>query len=82
MHTRFSRLRRFRPDPVKLDWALAALLTVGSELAIWLGGDVARHRLGAALIAPAIMAPIAVRRRYPTLVGTAVPVVSAFEHDR
>ena len=81
MHPRLSRLRRFRLDPVKVDWALAALLSVGAQLAIWLGSDAAHHRLGAALVAPAITAPIAVRRRYPTLVGTAVPLVAAFDHD-
>jgi signal transduction histidine kinase len=81
VHPRLSRLRRFRLDPVKVDWALAALLSVGAQLAIWLGSDAAHHRLGAALVAPAITAPIAVRRRYATLVGTAVPLVAAFDHD-
>jgi signal transduction histidine kinase len=80
VHVRLTRLRRLRPDLVWLDRTLAALLTVGAELAIWLGGDAAHHRLGAALIAPAIMASIAVRRRYPTLVGTAVPVLATFDH--
>ena len=81
MHPRLSRLRPFRLDPVKVDWALATLLSVGAQLAIWLGSDAAHHRLGAALVAPAITAPIAVRRRYPALVGTAVPLVAAFDHD-
>jgi len=31
VHPRLSRLRRFRLDPVKVDWALAALLSVGSS---------------------------------------------------
>ena len=66
---------------MKVDWALAVLLTVGAQLAIWLGSDAAHHRLGAALVAPAITAPIAVRRRYPALVGTAVPLVAAVDHD-
>jgi len=81
VHPRLSRLRRFPLDPVKVDWALAAVLTVGAQLAIWLGSDVAHHRLGAALVALTITAPIAVRRRYPTLVGTAVPLVAAVDHD-
>jgi len=76
---RLSGLRHFRPDPLRVDRILAILLTVGAELAIWLGGDAAHHRQGAALIAPAMMAPIAVRRRYPTLVGTAVPVLGAIQ---
>ena len=80
VHTRLSDLGRFWPDPLTLDRALAALLTVGAELAIWLGGDATHHRLGVALVAPAFMGSLAVRRRYPALVGTAVPVVGAFEH--
>jgi signal transduction histidine kinase len=77
---RLDGLRSVRPDPLTLDRALAALLTVGAELAIWLGSDAAHHRLGAALLAPAITAPIAVRRRYPTLVGVGVPLISALDH--
>ena len=80
MHLSISRLRRVRLDPVTFDWVLAALLTVGAELDIWLGSDVPKHRLAAALVACAIAPPIAVRRRYPGLVGTTVPVISAFEH--
>jgi len=73
-------LRRLRVDSVKIDWALGALLTVGAELAIWLGSDAADGRLGGALVAPAITAPIAVRRPYPFLVGTGVPLVGALHH--
>jgi signal transduction histidine kinase len=80
VHARFSRLGRFRLDALTLDWTLAALLTVGAQLDIWLGSDAAHHRLGAALVAPAITASIAVRRRYPALVGAAVPVLATFDH--
>jgi signal transduction histidine kinase len=59
---------------------LAALLTVGAELSIWLGDDAAGHRLWAALVAPAITAPIAVRRLYPATVGTGVSVLAAIDH--
>jgi signal transduction histidine kinase len=76
-----SRLRRFTLDPVKVDWALAAVLTVGAQLAIWLGSDAAHHRFGAALVALAITAPIAARRRYPALVGTAVSLLAAVDHS-
>jgi signal transduction histidine kinase len=75
-----TRLFRRQPDPRRMDMTLAALLTLGAELAIWVGGDASDHRLGAALVAPVLTAPIAVRRRYPTLVGAGVPVVSAFAH--
>jgi signal transduction histidine kinase len=80
VRTRLSSLPRFRPDPVMLDRALAALLTVGAQLEIWLSSEVTHHRLEFALVAPLITAPIAVRRRYPTLVGTAVPVLGAFQY--
>jgi signal transduction histidine kinase len=74
------RAVRQRPDPQRVDEALAALLTVGALVAIWLGGDAANHRLGAALIAPAITLPIAVRRRYPAVVAAAVAVLSTVDH--
>jgi len=77
---RLASLRRLRPDSVSLDWALAALLVVGTQLEIWLGGDAAHDRIWAALISLAIMAPVAVRRTYPALVGTGVPVLAALDH--
>jgi signal transduction histidine kinase len=77
--TSLVRLRRFRTDPLTLDRTLATLLTVGAELQIWLGGSAGHHRVAAALVAPAVTASIAVRRRYPTLVGIGVPVLTAFE---
>jgi signal transduction histidine kinase len=77
---RLAGLRRLRPDPLVLDWVLAVLLTVGAQLQIWLGSDGAGHQLWAALAALAIMAPVAVRRRYPAVVGTGVPVLSAVDH--
>jgi signal transduction histidine kinase len=71
-------LLRFARDPVTIDRALAILLTVVAELDAWLGSDAAHHRLASALATPVITASIAVRRRYPALVGTAVPVFAAF----
>jgi signal transduction histidine kinase len=73
-------LPRFRPDPVVLDRALAAVLTVTAQLEIWFSNEVSGHRLEFALVAPFITAPIAVRRRYPTLVGTAVPVLGSLQY--
>jgi signal transduction histidine kinase len=81
VHAQLARLRGLRLDPLKVDWTLAVLLTVGAQLAIWLGRDASHHRLGAAVVAAAITAPIAVRRRYPTLVGSGVPVLAALDHD-
>jgi signal transduction histidine kinase len=74
------RLPRALPtpiDPVWVDRWLAALLTVGGELAIWLGGDAANHPLAGALVTPVVAGSVAVRRRYPALIGTAVPVFAA-----
>src|SRR5436309_2448386 len=36
-----------RPDPVKLDWAVAALLAVGGQLEVWLGNGAHGERLAA-----------------------------------
>jgi signal transduction histidine kinase len=67
-------------DPVRVDWALAGLLTALAQLAIWVGHDGAHHRVAAAVFAAAITVPIAVRRRAPFVIGTAVPTLSAVDH--
>jgi signal transduction histidine kinase len=67
-------------DPRFADATLAALLTIGALLDVWLGGDGGRHRLGAALLASATIAPVAVRRRYPTLIGAGLPALAAVDH--
>lgn len=79
MGTSLARLRRFRPDPLRLDRTLAALLTVAAELQVWLGGGAGHHRVAAAVVAPAVTMSVALRRRQPTLVGIGVPVLTAFE---
>src|SRR5436190_8451579 len=66
-----------RRDPVKVDIALAIVLTVSALLAIWLGGDAPHHKLPASLLAPVMTLPIAVRRRYPLFVGVVVPTAGA-----
>ena len=80
MHLRLLGGWRLRTDPVAVDYALAGALTVGTQFSIWAGHDATRDRLGAALTAAVITAPIAVRRRWPFAVGTVVPVVSAFDN--
>jgi signal transduction histidine kinase len=80
VHIRLPVARRWRPSPLVVDGVLAALLTAGAQLEIWDGTDGAGHRLPAALAALAIMAPIAVRHRYPAVVGTGVPLASAAAH--
>ena len=63
-----------------LDRTLAAVLTVTAQLEIWFSREVTDHQLEFALVAPFITAPIAVRRRYPTLVGTAVPLLGSLQY--
>ena|SRR5713101_546559 len=79
MQTLLSRLRRFRLDPVTVDRVVAVVFTIVAQLEIWLGTSAGDHQLGAALITPAMTASIAIRRRYPLLVGVAVPVIESVE---
>jgi signal transduction histidine kinase len=73
-----ARLLAFRPqlDPVRVDQVVAAVFTVIALTSI-LRGDASAHRLGAALTAPLITVPIALRRRWPLAVGIVVPVAGA-----
>jgi len=77
---RLAPVTRLRPDPAQLDRTLAVLLTAAAQLEIWFSNEVTGHRLEFALVAPLITAPIAVRRRYPTLVGIAAPVLGAVQY--
>jgi signal transduction histidine kinase len=74
-----SRLSRFRLDPLTVDRVVAVVFTIVAQLEIWLGTSAGHHQLGAALITPAMTGAIAVRRRYPLLVGVAVPVIESAE---
>jgi signal transduction histidine kinase len=71
------RLGRFRLDPLKVDWFVAAVLVVVGELEVWLGsGSVTHHHrvaIGAGLVVLAAL--VAVRRLYPGLVGIAAALV-------
>src|SRR5919108_940874 len=62
-------LRRFRPDPLKLDWAVAAALAVVSQIEVWLGNGAEHHRLGVAIASLLMAATVAVRRLYPATAG-------------
>jgi signal transduction histidine kinase len=79
MDALLSRLSRFRLDPLTVDRVVAVVFTILAQLEIWLGSSAGNHQLGAALITPAMTGAIAVRRRYPLLVGVAVPVVETVE---
>ena len=79
MDALLSRLSPFRLDPVTVDRVAAVVFTILAQLEIWLGSSAGNHQLGAALITPFMTGAIAVRRRYPLLVGVAVPVVESVE---
>jgi hypothetical protein len=67
-------------DPVRVDRWIAVVLTLLAQWDIWSGSGSAAHRVGAAAVALAITAPIAVRRRWPAVVGTVVPALATFEY--
>jgi signal transduction histidine kinase len=72
------RFLRYRPDPVKLDWAVAALLAVGGQLEVWLGNGAHGARLVIAISGTLLAVAVAVRRRYPLAAGiTAVVAANA-----
>ncbi len=75
-----ERLRRIRIDPLIVDRVLAVAATVLTQLEIWLGGGTAGARVAASLVSLAMTAPVAWRRRYPALVGAAVPAIGPFAH--
>jgi signal transduction histidine kinase len=68
VNTRRISLGRWRIDPVRLDWAVAALLTVTLELEVWVTGPV-DHAWVVALLGPLVTLAVAVRRRYPAAAG-------------
>ena len=74
------RLPRLRIDLVKLDYIVAAVTTAAAQVEIWFGNEVHHHRLWGALVVNVPTLSIAIRRRYPALVGTAVPVFAASQH--
>jgi signal transduction histidine kinase len=77
-----ARLRSLvgsRPGPLKVDRALAILLTVAAQLEVWLGSGAGHHRLAAALVALVSTGSVAIRRRWPALVGIVVPMLYALE---
>jgi signal transduction histidine kinase len=61
---------RLQINAVRLDRVLALVLTVAIELETWLSGHQTHHKAAMAIAGPLLTAAIAVRRRYPFLVGT------------
>src|SRR5437588_3340300 len=70
-------LARLRLDPLRLDWLVAGVLTLGVELEVWLGSGAAHHRLVAALAGPLTAAAVAVRRRYPATAGVGAGLIAS-----
>ena len=64
-----ERLLRFRPDSLKFDRLLAAILTVALLLETWLGGNAEGHRIALSIGGVATTVAVAFRRRYPAVVG-------------
>ena len=69
------RFRRIRLDPLKLDWAIAALLAVGGQAEVWLGTGAHGERVVVAIGGLVVAAAVAVRRRYPATAGIAAALV-------
>jgi signal transduction histidine kinase len=57
-----------RIDPISLDRAVAALLTVMLQIEVWVTGPVP-HQLVVALLGPLVTLAVAVRRLHPVAVG-------------
>ena len=74
---RLPRLRRVRLNPLEIDCLVAALLTLGLELEVWLGAGATSERLATALLGAVVTAAVAVRRLYPTSVGLMAGFVAA-----
>ncbi len=64
-----ERLLRYRPDPVRFDRALAAVLTVAFWVETWTGGDAEGHRIALSIGGTLTTVAVAFRRRYPAVVG-------------
>ena len=77
VRTRLARLRRFGLSPLRIDWLVAGVLTLGLELEAWLGAAASRERLAVALLGGIVAAAVAVRRLYPTSVGLTAGLVAA-----
>jgi signal transduction histidine kinase len=71
-----ARLRRLRPDLVRLDWALAAILTLALWLETWLGGNAEGHRIAVMIGGTLTTVAVAFRRRYPAAVGIGAALLS------
>jgi signal transduction histidine kinase len=69
-----------RADPIVVDRVLAVALALDAVLEALLRGDGDGNRVVVALLGVAMTSPLALRRRFPLLVGAGIPVVGAFDH--
>jgi signal transduction histidine kinase len=63
-----SSIRRLRLDPVRFDYALAAVLLVAGLLQTWLGNGTT-ERVPATIVGPLVALTVAFRRRHPAAAG-------------
>ncbi len=77
MHVRLFSRGRLGLDAVRLDAALAVLLTLAAEVQVVLAGTATHLRLAPALVAPAVTIPVAVRRLRPASVGVWTSAVAS-----
>jgi signal transduction histidine kinase len=74
------RRRLPRIEPMTLDRIVAVVLTTVAQVEIWLGNEVHTHKLYGAIVVNVTTLSVAVRRRYPLLVGTVIGVYEATLH--
>jgi len=58
---------------------LAGVFTLMTQWSLWAGNAEIGHKLGASLLALTVTVPVAVRRRWPTVVGAAVPALATLD---
>lgn len=80
VRARLAAVLARRPDPVAVDRLLAVVLALDAVLEALLRGDGGGNRVVVALLGATMTLPLAVRRRFPLLVGAGIPVVGAFDH--
>jgi signal transduction histidine kinase len=74
-------VHRLRMDPVTVDRLVAVALTVWLELETWLTSSADHHRLASSLFYLPMTASVALRRRYPAVVGILGAALALIGHD-
>ena len=74
-----SSIRRLRLDPVRFDYALAAVLLVAGLLQTWLGNGTT-ERVPATILGPLVALTVAFRRRHPAAAGFVAQGLVALEY--